>query len=78
MTRHVSIQWKRLRRSLAAGPGRWVGGSAVSDLLGLLAVDQDRLAAPRSPQHDAGPPAAAGQGTGPRPTRALPESIMAK
>ena len=60
------------RRSRAMGRG-----SAVSDLLGLLAVEQERLAAPQSPHHDADPPAAPGQGTGPRLTRALPETIMA-
>jgi len=31
----------------------------VSDLLGLLGVEQERLAALRPPQHDADPPATA-------------------
>lgn len=59
------VQWRRLRRSSVGDLGRWAGGSAVSDPLGLLAVEQERRAAARSPRHDTDPPAAADQGTGP-------------
>ncbi len=38
------LQWSCLRRSLAADLSRWAGGSAVSDPLGLLAVEQERRA----------------------------------
>jgi hypothetical protein len=41
------LPWKRLRHYLARDPGRFAGGSAVSDPLGLLAIERERLAAPR-------------------------------
>ncbi len=50
MAEHMSILLSRLRRSLAADPGRFAGGSAVSDPLGLLAVQQERLQAGRAPR----------------------------
>jgi len=60
-----------LRRFLTANPGRFAGGSAVSDPLGLLAVERERPAALLSPQHDGSPPAAAtaDEGTQPGPSR---------
>ena len=48
MTKQASNVRKRLARFLTADPGRLAGGSAVSDPLGLLAVEQERLAALRS------------------------------
>ncbi|MGH3194049.1 MAG: hypothetical protein ACRDOL_43680 [Streptosporangiaceae bacterium] len=52
MTMQANSIWKYLRRSLTADPGRFAGGSAVSDPLGLLAVERERptavAAAPRS------------------------------
>ncbi len=48
MAEHMCILLTRLRRSLAADPGRFAGGSAVSDPLGLLAVEQERLQACRA------------------------------
>lgn len=57
MAEQASSLWKRMRRSLAANPGRFAGGSAVSDPLGLLAVERERLAALQWPQHDAYHPA---------------------
>jgi hypothetical protein len=44
MGKQASTMWKRLRRSLAACPARFAGGSAVSDPLGLLAVERERRA----------------------------------
>jgi len=66
MVKQASNVGKRLRRFLTADPGRFAGGSAVSDPLGLLAVEWERLAVLRSPQHDEGPQTAAtaNQGTG--------------
>lgn len=60
---------KHLGRFLTADPGRFAGGSALSDPLGLLAVERERLAALRSPQHDGTPAAAAAadQSTQPGP-----------
>jgi hypothetical protein len=55
MTKHTRILWKHLRRSLAADPGRFAGGSAVSDPLGLLAVAQERLLTLRRSRDDASP-----------------------
>jgi hypothetical protein len=52
MVKQASNVRKRLRRFLNADPGRFAGGSAVSDPLGLLAVERERLAVLRSPQHD--------------------------
>ncbi len=46
MVKQAILQWKRLRRYLAADPGRFAGGSAVSDPLGLLAIERERLTAP--------------------------------
>ena len=55
MVKQASNVRKRLRRFLNADPGRFAGGSAVSDPLGLLAVERERLAVLRSPQHDGSP-----------------------
>jgi len=45
----ASSLWKRLRRFLVADPGRFAGGSAWIDPIGLLAVERERLATrPRS------------------------------
>jgi hypothetical protein len=52
--------WKRLRRSLVDDLGQFAGGSAVSDPLGLLAVEQEHLTA----QRDADP-GMSGPGSGP-------------
>jgi len=59
MIKQAGNVWKRLRRFLTAGPGRFAGGSAVSDPLGLLAGERALLAARRLPQHDGSPRAAA-------------------
>ena len=69
MVKQASNIRKRLRRFLTADPGRFAGGSAVSDPLGLLAVERERLAVLRSPQHDGSPQTAAtaNQATGLRP-----------
>ena len=48
MIKQASNVRKHLRRRLIADPGRFAGGSAVSDRLGLLAVEQKRLAARRA------------------------------
>jgi hypothetical protein len=42
MVKQASLQWNRLRRFLIADPGRFAGGSAVSDPLGLLAIERER------------------------------------
>jgi hypothetical protein len=55
MIKQASLQWNRLRRYLLADPGRFAGGSAVSDPLGLLAIERERLAAPRWPRDAARP-----------------------
>ena len=70
MIKQASNVRKHLRRFLTADPGRFAGGSAVSDPLGLLAVERERLAALRSPQHDGSPQTAAtaNQGTQPGPS----------
>ena len=70
MVKQASNVRKRLRRFLTSDPGRFAGGSAVSDPLGLLAVERERLAALRSPQHDGSPQTAAtaNQGTQPGPS----------
>ena len=52
MVMQASLPWKRLRRYLVADPGRFAGGSAVSDPFGLLAIERERLVEPQSP-HDA-------------------------
>ena len=44
MSNQLSILLTRLRRFLAADPGRYAGGSAVSDPEGLLALEQERRA----------------------------------
>jgi hypothetical protein len=69
MIKQASNVRKHLRRFLTADPGRFAGGSAVSDPLGLLAAERERLAVLRSPQHDGSPQAAAtaNQGTEPGP-----------
>jgi len=54
MTRQARNARKVLRSFLTANPGRFAGGSAVSDPLGLLAVERERLAALRSPQRSDG------------------------
>jgi len=59
MVKQASNVRKHLRRFLAADPYRFAASSAVSDPLALLAVEQERLAALRSPQHDGSPQAAA-------------------
>lgn len=51
MTMQANSIWKYLRRSLTADPGRFAGGSAVSDPLGLLAVEHERLTALQWPPH---------------------------
>src|SRR2546430_16935567 len=59
MVKQASNVRKRLRRFLTADPGRFAGGSAVSDPLGLLAVEREPLAGLRPPQHDGSPQGAA-------------------
>jgi hypothetical protein len=59
MIKQASNARQHLRRFLTADPGRFAGGSAVSGPLGLLAVERERLAALRSPQHDGSPQSAA-------------------
>jgi hypothetical protein len=44
MIKQASNVRKHLRRLLTAHPGRFAGGSAVSDPLGLLAVEREHLA----------------------------------
>jgi hypothetical protein len=51
MGKQASTMWKRLRRSLAACPARFAGGSAVSDPLGLLAVERERRRGDHSIPH---------------------------
>ncbi len=58
---------KHLHRFLTADPGRFAGGSAVSDPLGLLAVERERLAALRSPRRDGSLRAAETGNQGARP-----------
>ncbi len=57
MAEHMCILLTRLRRSLAADPGRFAGGSAVCDPLGLLAVEQNacRRAVPPGTRGDLEP-----------------------
>ena len=79
MVRQASDVRKRLRRFLTADPGRFAGGSAVSDPLGLLAIERERLAVLRSPQHDGSPQTAAtanrAPGLRPKPHRSpVPDS----
>jgi hypothetical protein len=52
VVKQASNVLKRLRRFLTADPGRFAGGSALSGPLGLLAVERERLAVLRLPQHD--------------------------
>src|SRR5229473_559603 len=54
MVSQASIQFKRLSRYIAADPARFAGGSAVSDPLGLLAVEREQLAARQREEHAAG------------------------
>jgi hypothetical protein len=42
MVTPARTRWKRLGRWLAVDPGRFAGGSAGSDPLGLLAVEHER------------------------------------
>jgi hypothetical protein len=67
MVKRASQVRKQLGRFLAADPGRFAGGSALSDPLGLLAIERERLAALRSPRHAASAPAAADQSAPARP-----------
>jgi hypothetical protein len=69
MIKQASSVRKHLRRFLT-DPGRLAGGSAVSDPLGLLAVERERLAALRSPQDGGSSEAAAtaNRGTQPGPS----------
>jgi hypothetical protein len=69
MVKQASNVWKHLSIVLTADPGRFAGGSAVSDPLGLLAVERERLAALRSPRHDVSPPAAETANQATRPGR---------
>ena len=69
MVKQASSVWKRLTIFLTADPGRFAGGSAVSDPLGLLAVERERLAALRPPQHDGSPQAAETVNQGTQPGR---------
>ena len=50
MAKQTNNVRKRLRKFLTADPGQFAGGSAVSDPLGLLAVERERLAVLRSPR----------------------------
>lgn len=52
MAKQASTLWKYLRRSLAADPGRFPGGSAWIEPLSLLAVERDRVAAQQQAQRD--------------------------
>src|SRR6478736_368837 len=63
MVKQASKVRKRLRRFLTADPGRFAGGSAVSDPFGLLAIERERLAVLRS--LGSGHRPAADQGTRP-------------
>ena len=47
MAKHMSGWWNRIRDSIANDPGQFAGGSAVTDMLGLLAVERQRLATRR-------------------------------
>lgn len=71
MTQQASNLWKRLRGFLTADLGRFAGGSAVSDPVGLLAVERERVAAlrPRQPDGSAQAAPTAGQGTQPGASR---------
>jgi hypothetical protein len=54
MSKQLSTLLTRLRRLLAADPGRYAGGSAVSGPEGLLAIEFERRAATsREPGDDA-------------------------
>jgi hypothetical protein len=54
MVKQASNVRRRLCRFLTADPGRFAGGSAVSDPLGLLAVERERLAGLRPLTSQAG------------------------
>jgi hypothetical protein len=73
MVKQVSMLWQHLRRLLPDDLGQFAGGSAVSDPLGLLAVEREMLAAPPRVPDNAGLPAAAAAGdehlSRPRPKR---------
>jgi hypothetical protein len=51
MVKQLRILWKRV----AADPGRFAGGSAVDDPLGLLAIEQEELARLQRSRRDARP-----------------------
>jgi hypothetical protein len=55
MVKQLRILWKCLSRVLAADPGRFAGGSAVDDPLGLLAVEQQDLTRLQWSRRDAEP-----------------------
>ena len=64
MAKHASILWTRLRRVLAAAPGRFPGGSAWIEPMSLLAVAREQLAARQRSQPETSPPAAGDRGAG--------------
>ena len=55
MVKQLRILWKHLSRVPAADPGRFTGGSAVDDPLGLLTVEQEDLTRLQRSRRDAGP-----------------------
>ena len=59
MAKPASTLWRRLRRSLTAGPGRFAGGSAANDLISLLTAENERLW-----RDDSSPLAAGGERVG--------------
>jgi hypothetical protein len=54
MVKQASNMRKHLRRFLTVDPGRFAGGSAVSDPLGLLATERERLERDRRPHEEPG------------------------
>ena len=54
MVKQLRILWKHLSGAPAADPGRFAGGSAVDDRLGLLAVEQEDLTRLQQSRRDAG------------------------
>ena len=52
MIKQASNMRKHLRRFLTIDPGRFAGGSAVSDPLGLLATERERLERDRRPMRN--------------------------
>jgi hypothetical protein len=55
MVTQLRILWKHLSRPLTADPGRFAGGSAMDDQLGLLAAEQEDLTRLQRTRRDAGP-----------------------